>query len=195
MNDLKKLSVYKIALIVTAALITTPNNLFASDGFYTSLGAGYGSFDDSSSSEYDAGVSLNAAIGKRINENIRLEAEIVYQMNSYDTGTSVDVDLRAMSFLLNGLYDIDIKQPVTPYVGAGFGFTDVDIEASSSSSSLNDSTSAFAWNIQLGLSMPIGSGDVFASYQYISTADLEFDAGTVEGGVTNNFRAGYRYNF
>jgi opacity protein-like surface antigen len=92
-------------------------------------------------SEHDTGFTVMGAMGRRVGDNFRLEAEIGYRRNALDNitaaptsaftdthspGKGVDFnvasgDVSALSFMVNAFYDIPLDMPLKPYLGGGVG--------------------------------------------------------------------------
>ena len=84
---------------------------------------------------FDGGFLAGAAIGYRLSNHWRLEAEYTYRTNDVDSfesgGTTLadGGDYASTSLLLNVLYDFDTDWRLDPYVGVGFGTaTEIDID-------------------------------------------------------------------
>ena len=73
----------------------------------------------------NGGIGL-ASIGYGFGNGLRTEFEFSYQQNPVlrnVTGPTYHGDERQYSFMLNGLYDVDLGFPIKPFVGAGAGFS------------------------------------------------------------------------
>jgi outer membrane protein OmpA-like peptidoglycan-associated protein len=90
-----------------------------------------------------------------------------------------------ISFMLNGLYDINLGWPVVPYIGAGIGATDLRFEGLSAGSLGGGSGSADRWGFAVqpivGVSYSITPQiSIAGEYRYLYGVDeVHFGSGTV----------------
>jgi len=130
------------------ALQAEPRERSKNRGFYLKGFGGLGLledaeilFDDGAGSvtdgdgEFESGYMAGAALGYRLNDHLRLEAEYAYRTNdldSFQSGGSVlgnGGDFASTAVLFNVLYDFDTDWRFDPYVGVGFGTaTEIDID-------------------------------------------------------------------
>jgi len=69
--------------------------------------------------DYDNGCASSVAIGKAINEHIRIELEGAYQALDVP---DLDGDISAYSLLANVFYDFESRhERLRPFIGAGIG--------------------------------------------------------------------------
>ncbi len=122
----------------------------------------------------DVGYVLGGAVGTFLND-FRVEGEISFRDNAVDPvpGLPLGSDISALAFMVNGFYDIHIRQEFTPYVGFGIGFARVALAPDGTLNS--DSDIVFAYQFFLGVSKSISSSvDLFMDYRHISTTDPSF---------------------
>lgn len=124
----------------------------------------------------------NIAVGAKVGQNLRFEAEYNYREKTDKTETYVDNDgmvvfegkekmeLSAQSYMLNGYYDFHNSSKFTPYVGVGFGMAKIEYDYTDNYDVYNAGTGAylgsdrdsyyasktkFAYNISAGASYDI----------------------------------------
>lgn len=186
--------------------------------------AGVGPFLFDSQNDYDSGVGVYTALGYAWGNNWRTELEFSYRTNDIDQidpsdafsgipSGSVSGDVRSYSVLLNALYDIDLGNAFTPYVGAGFGISSVQHEVSGVNNAgaptsplaiaYDDSDLTVAYQAIAGLAVALAEDlTLDLSYRYFGTAKSEI-AGTLNGTpalfdvgyASHNLFAGLRWNF
>jgi OOP family OmpA-OmpF porin len=126
----------KLFLLASAALCIMASTAFAdSQGVYGTLQGGLNFLPDlkttsggtTSSESIATGPSLGGAVGYSYGNGFRTEIDGLYSHSEIDQigATPTSGHLDATTLTVNGLYDIDIGSPLTPYIGAGVGFTDV----------------------------------------------------------------------
>jgi len=192
----------------------------ASGNWYASVFAGGGVVQDVVTdyygSEYtvrfDAGYVLGATVGRRINDNWRVEGELSYasyEANSYaDTaGGSFDNaegPLNAVYLLANLWYDIPNSSRFTPYVGGGLGMAKVDGDTFFDDDvyGYGPGETKFAYQVGAGVSYGINDRmSLDVGYRYKAVDGVNFDdsdgGGVYENGDvhTHTLQAGLRFDF
>lgn len=105
-------------------------------GPYVALGAGYDNMPDRNlsitghavTSQWKPGWAAVAALGYKWPSGLRAELELSGRVSTVTTfnGTSPWAGKQwDNSVILNALYDINLKGPITPYVGVGLGGTEL----------------------------------------------------------------------
>ncbi|MDO3377331.1 outer membrane protein [Geoalkalibacter halelectricus] len=133
-------------------------------------------------SEYDTGYTVGAAAGYDFNM-WRAEFEIAYRQNDVDKikipGETFNGggDTSALSFMVNGYFDIHNQSAFTPYLGAGIGLARVSANdwKAEGEKIVDDSDTVFAYQLGAGVGwefMPNLTLDL--GYRYFATADPEF---------------------
>lgn len=138
----------------------------------------------------DSGFGLSAAIGHRINKNVRAEIEYTYREASFQKGefsydndegknleritnTANDKDISQnmsnKTIMLNGLFDLDNSSIATPYAGAGIGFTwfqGID----------SADKAEFGYQVLAGVNVEVTKHiGVMLGYRFHQTSDWEYD--------------------
>ena len=131
----------------------------------------------------DVGALGGAALGYRFGGGFRLEGEVSYRYNDWDTisapgtpGTSpVTGEVEMLGLMANAYYDFDLGSNMALYVGGGAGAA---IEWSNLGPfSVNDEV-AFAYQGIAGASVDVGGGtDLFVEYRYFGTTDFSLIGG------------------
>ncbi|MCG3267361.1 outer membrane protein [Yoonia sp. I 8.24] len=150
-----------------------------------------GSFDVEGTFDPSALVRLGA--GYNISELFRVEVEVSYrrlaigdEFERVSAGFLLDSDGEAATttFMLNGLYDIDLPTSTFDlYVGGGLGMASVDVDFRRGPDGLppgfqliEGSFTAPAAQLRLGAERELANGmRVFADYTYLYVTETEFD--------------------
>lgn len=181
-------------------------------GWYGTVSAGYLQLEDvggrignnNVNASYDAGWSVNGALGWSFGTGLRTEVEVGYGRSSYDSvdigGTKVNLsgDVNMWSTYLAAYYDFNIVG-VRPYLGAGAGLVHFDID--NISATANGSTftgsgtngTSFSAFGEAGLSFALTDRLDFVPavrYVWINDGDSGFDDDTAWV-----VKAGLRYRF
>lgn len=203
-------------------------NMSAMDGWY--LGAsGSGSWHrdtnlgkDKACVSHDFGFGFNAAIGYILCDwSMRVEGEFLWHRWGNDkfkpeTGDTVKDSghIRRYAFMGNLIYDMELNDPVSLYVGGGVGYGNTRLEldhkigANAYRSTKNDWT--FAWQIKAGLIYSINEcWDLTAGYRFfamskpelpvssaVTTADATIKKAKVDDmPYSNHIDLGLRFKF
>ncbi|MEQ8484408.1 MAG: outer membrane beta-barrel protein [Pseudomonadales bacterium] len=135
-----------ILVVAIVCLYAPAGHATALDDWYLSAGTGFVyadsiDLDSGAQMDFDRGtVQFAAAVGRRIQDHWRLEAEYSKQevtpeiLYSSAAGIEVDSDagdaVTATSLMLNAIRDLRPGQAWRPYVGAGIGMSRVDLRFS-----------------------------------------------------------------
>lgn len=137
--------------------------------------------------DFDSAPSFGGALGFKLSNNLRLEAEIGYTNqdisaleSNIGNSSSVSGDVEAITFLLNGYYDFDLDLPVIPYIGAGAGLGYFDANVNDNGTGLVQNNSGddlnFIYQVSGGLKYPINEDiNLRGAYRYLGSADIGFD--------------------
>lgn len=214
---------FAIAL-VGLSIITPPAQAKDLEGLYIQGGIGASWLSDADNtgagfdieSDFESGIALSGAIGKQLNENIRLEAELGYQKNDSDSlsvvndaglgliGTTLDADgdVSALSVMGNVYYDLlQTNTTLVPYVTAGLGFARIDADISSGGTEIvSDDDTVLAYKIGAGFGYGLKENlTLDVGYRYFGTQDPELTAadGTEFESEydSHTIKAGVRYAF
>jgi len=145
---------FKTTLLAAASMMVIAPAAQAYEGLYGAIGAGLnymgdqdltndhisggGAYAMDSDADYDNGIGVYAALGKKWASNWRTELEFSYRDNSigsiaadgagftgWPAGT-ISGSTTTTALLANFLYDFDSGGSFTPYLGAGVGIANVD---------------------------------------------------------------------
>jgi opacity protein-like surface antigen len=186
--------------IVAASLLCLASALpaAAAQGPYVGLGGGLAIIHDSDVDgrftsgdvEYDLGGGFNVSAGYKFDQ-MRLEAEFGYNTADVDrvSGPGFGGDLEVMSYMVNGIYDMTVAAPVTPFFGVGLGAINGD--------SGGDDDTQFGYQLTAGVTSPINEFlnlDVYYRYQgtasdfEVEGLEVSYDASLIFAGLRYNFR-------
>ncbi len=160
------------------------------------------------STDYDTGFIVSGSLGKQ-SEIVRLEAELVYLENDYDSisilglNAPLEGDVSFFGGLVNIFYDFDTGSPWQPFLGAGAGYAQVSINDASTLGIpfADDDDSVFAYQFKLGLAYRYNAAtDFLISYRYLGTEELEFSDAfgfpfSSDGVQSHSVQAGLRFRF
>jgi opacity protein-like surface antigen len=148
--------------------------------------------------EFDTGYGFNVSAGYNF-DPVRLEFEFGYKNADLDKFSGpggsfsvADTDITVMSYMVNALYDIKTKSPVTPYVGAGLGILNGELEEQG----YKEDDTQFGYQLIAGAAYNINNNlalDVSYRFQH-APSDFSQDGLDVEY-MSSNIMAGIRYNF
>jgi len=133
------------------------------------------------STSFDAGLGAGGVIGYDFGM-VRVDAEIAYRHNEISDFFGVDADgsATALSYMINGYFDISTGGPVTPYIGGGIGFATVswnDVEIPAFFFTLpvaDDDDSVLAYQFSAGIGYEINPRTtVTFGYRFFATEDPE----------------------
>ncbi len=226
---------FRTTLLTAVATLAISPAAHASEGLYAAIGAGLfylGNGPDVSSSagaatftskaDYDNGIGLYGALGKKMGNNLRGELELGYRNADIDSidpatgfsgfpATTIDGDTTVYTVMANLLYDFDVNSWVTPYIGGGVGAAVIDHDIVGSnpagapmSISYADSHTTLGYQGIAGLAFELAENlDFDVSYRYFSTVKRNLNSGTINGAPatikadvnSHNVFAGLRWSF
>lgn len=190
----------------------------AGGDWYVSMFAGAGALSDVETDfgsvvavSFKNGFVLGGAVGKRINQNWRVEAELSYASYKADDHTyngipsgPVDGDLNAVYLLANAWYDIPTSGNFSPYVGGGIGAARVngDTFFDGNAYGYGPGETKLAYQIGAGVTIPLGSNkSLDVGYRYKAVNGIDFDdndgSGVYEDGdvASHSLQVGLNISF
>ena len=153
-------------------------------GFYVGASGGFNNLNDSSLEsvvnldvQYGPGFSFGGIFGYDFGI-VRVDTEINYRKNDIDQiGISADGSTSALSFMVNGYFDIPTHMVLQPYLGAGLGFATVSINEAivpGVAPVADDSDSVFAYQLSAGIGFELSQKTTLSfGYRYFATGDPE----------------------
>jgi len=188
-----------IAAVAASLLMLTASPTFAQGTGgqniinYFSVGGGYTIQDNSKLSNsvnmkalFDDGAAIRAALGHDFGK-IRLEGEIAYRDNNASTLRVTNAgglpgvvsgpasgDVKAISYMVNALWDLDFGSKVTPYIGVGAGMAHIKLDSYSAGGPVTGyaSDNTFAMQGIAGLAYSLSRKvDLTVDYRYMFAAD------------------------
>ena len=153
-------------------------------GFYIGAKGGLNILNDSSLDSivnldinYGLGLTFGGVLGYDF-EDLRLDAEITYRDNDIDLiGVPAEGSTTALSYMINGYFDVPTHMAVKPYVGGGIGYATVSINDANIpgvATVADDSDSVFAYQLSAGLGFEISRRTTLSlGYRYFATQELE----------------------
>jgi len=168
-------------------------------GPYVSLGAGVNFPQDADTSGagvdtdyiFNVGPAVVGAIGYGLGHGFRVEGEINYRSNDVEKASTgiASGNFNSWAFMVNGLYDVMLGWPVTPFVGGGVGAAAVSWKATvpGSAVSFDKTDSRLALQAIGGVSYALTDQlKLDASYRYFQTTDPVQNIST--GKVASQYR-------
>lgn len=199
---------FKKVVLLTGILVCFSTPAMSEDGRpYVSAHLGMTQTSDSDLSDsgttgdisFDSGYALGAAVGTDLGRG-RIEGEIAYKAADIDEVTidglgsaSINGDVSALTFMVNGYYDFDTSSGIKPFVMGGIGMASLAIESSDIGADEDDQV--FAYQVGAGIGIDLSKqATLDLSYRYMGTSDPDFN-GTEATYDSHNFLAGMRFNF
>lgn len=165
----------------------------------------------------------NIAVGAKVGQNLRFEAEYNYREKTDKTAAYIDnggmfifegkekMELSAQSYMLNGYYDFHNSSKFTPYVGIGFGMAKIEYDYTdnydvydastgnylgSSTDTYHASKTKFAYNINAGASYDINDHLALdLGLRYIDYGSFSDSDGDKYKTKSKEISFGVRYTF
>ncbi len=177
-----------VTLLTSSALAQAdPPDADQVQGFYIGGAIGQSIFWDIDDVEFDlANFMISALAGYRLDPNLRMEGEFLYESAENEQG---GFELEITRLLGTAYYDFApnelLRIPSRPYAGAGAGLANLD-------NGNGDDELEFTAHGEVGLSLPISGGLELVPGVRVSYTTL--DGGGDDVWVTQ-LRAGFRYGF
>lgn len=148
---------------------------------------------------------LGLSIGRRLGNNLRLEAEFTgrnssdFTTNSRDTPTPAffyGSSAQANSGMLNLFYDHPINSRWSAFVGAGLGAAFVGMEANDGVVKGSGTEANFAWQGMLGAAYDFDKANSLNyGYRYLDAGDADISLSTIGAGApAGNYEADLTYH-
>ena len=142
------------------------------------------------------GYLVGGAIGIRLSDNIRTEAEIAYRRYSVDevefngrAPNKINGYADAISFIGNAWYDIPLDSRLTPYAGGGLGFGYATY--SNRGSGYKDSDTGFMFQLGTGIKWAMTEKmSLDIGYRFRGLLNLKFH----DNGLTDKRNDYYGHN-
>jgi opacity protein-like surface antigen len=209
-----EMSTKKLVLFSCIFLLLLSSTVFAAEGVYISGNAGLSLLRDSTltdtaagiittttDAEFESGLNLGLAVGNDFG-NGRFEIAFDYKSHGLDKLKDFSVtgsgnlgdfdgngDIKTLSAMINGFYDIPLGVPVTPYVGGGVGVARIELDniviRGVSIAGSNDTVFAYQLGAGIGYDI-IESITVDIGYRYFRTDNPKF-RNTKEKYHSHNF--------
>lgn len=186
---------------------------FARDGFYGSV-SGNARFLNTITLrpldiKLDTGYAVNAALGYRFRNNLRLEAEFSYGSNRIrELGLEIPATtfkakgaITTLSGLLNLYYDIPTNSRFEPYIGGGIGGSRIALENISliypgtniRSEEITGSSTVLVYQLRAGVAYNIDSRTAIAlDYRYFNVQKESIGGLKADGTGSHNIELGLR---
>jgi opacity protein-like surface antigen len=169
-----------VASLVSAVVLAAPTGA-GERPWYLALEAG-AEFDGTLYS-HDAGWGGFITVGRGLNSNLSLEAELGYRSTS-DPEISIDID--QTSLMLNAIFEASLTDDLSASLGLGLGADRVHVElVGLPAMQYSDSEIEFATQLKVGLNLAVSeSTDLVANYRYMEMiTDSGLDNGTLTIGL------------
>lgn len=157
----------------------------------------------SGKAEFETGYGFSGVVGHYFNP-WRIEGEISYRENDYDKvgvdgGQKVNVggSMKSLGVLVNGYYDFNLAEGISPFLKIGVGGARLDTDAVTGGgvSIRDDDSWQFAYQLGFGIgwqAMKVLTVDL--SYCFFATLNPDFKGLEMEY-QTHNILLGIRYSF
>lgn len=124
----------------------------------------------------DTGIGLGGVLGYDFGD-FRLDGEIVFRHNiiSDIVGVTTQGNASALSYMINGYYDLPINGPLKAYIGGGAGFSTTFFDIVTSGIKIaDDRDSVLAYQLSGGIGYEVNPRTtVTVGYRYFATGDPE----------------------
>ncbi len=211
-NKFAALGVVAAAAIMLALPGTA--EAYPKQGWYTGVAGGVGILEDSDATfggitnkfEFKPGFAISGSVGYGFENQLRPEFEIAYRRNVVDQISGVGAgsgtgNFNTLAFMGNLLYDFNLHNGLTPYIGGGLGLGLVGADGAGNfiGGQLDSEKPRLAYQGIVGVSYEIYERlDFTADYRYFGTMEPEFNTRT---GITvddtsftdHTFMVGLRY--
>lgn len=163
--------------------------------------------------ELDNAVNFAAAVGAKVNRNLRAEVEVSYRKSGIDTvsldgvgdletlaaGLGVPFNIggsvKTWTLMLNGYYDFMPESRFHPYLSAGLGAAHHKGTLTVLGESTSETDITFAYQAGAGVSYDLTPQTaLFGGYRYLGSSDPDFDTTKAEYAA-HEIRAGLRFTF
>lgn len=193
------------------ALLAMAAPAAADDYNYVGLGVGYGQVDDNSASigpatdrvNFDDDALGNITLGHAFESGLRVEFEVPYRQNDFDTSASgASGRVKNYGALVNLIYDFNKNGAFQPYVGAGVGYGRTEVKLNGNTLGglvdVNDSNDGLIAQGLLGVGFKITDSlmaDIGYRYFYAENADSYDGVNLNDNYTRNDGLIGIRYTF
>lgn len=156
--------------------------------------------------ELDRGLHATAALGRRLTDHVRGEIELGYNKSDLDKLSAHGLgefdsggDLKTLTGLVNGYYDLMPENKVSPFVTAGVGVARHKAELTSIAGIVLDdidgSDTVLAYQLGAGANMDVSEKTTLVvGYRYQASRDAEFDDTKIDYAA-HVVRAGVKFDF
>jgi opacity protein-like surface antigen len=171
----KKMMAVVMALAFVSAGAATTALAKDQNQYYMSgvIGFNFDTGTDVDDIDIDDGWQGSIAIGNKLSDKIRIEAEYQYLDN--------DDDLDVNSLMANGYYDIIKIGGFTPYLTTGIGIGWFDSDDFGSETSM-------VWKMGAGVDYEINKNwSAGVRYTYFDANEVDYDSNLVSAVITYNF--------
>lgn len=190
-------------LLIVTCLFLSSSSVIAEEGGYFSAFIGPSFLKNATfydpgvpvtvDTEFKTGLTVGIALGYNLG-TFRLEGEAGYRTHSID---KFEGDIKTLSYLVNGFYDINTTTAFTPYIGGGAGIAKIDVKDVSMDGVSVDKAddTVLAYQLGAGIGYAIGKKlTLDIGYRYFATSNPEFE-GTDSKYRSQNITAGIRFAF
>lgn len=145
--------------------------------------------------KYKTSNTINAAAGL-MEEELRMEAELIYKKNDIDTYfnlSMINSDLSQLSLMINFIYDIDMDNAFSPQFMTGLGVTDSTFNFNGN----KYSSTQMALQVGAGIGIQL-SDKLFFDLGFRHLKPMKgkfFDSDSSISLAGNSFISGFRYAF
>ena len=179
-------------------------------GYYLGISGGLSILNDSSLDStvsldinYGSGFTFGGVLGYDFGM-IRLDAEVAYRDNGIELiGLPAEGSASALSYMVNGYFDIPTNMFIKPYLGGGIGYATVSINDATVpgvTPVADDSASVLAYQFSTGIGFEISRTTTLSlGYRYFVTEEPEmvdvFGSPFTTEYQSHEFNIGVRFLF
>ena len=167
-------------------------------GTYIGLAAGANWLEDYNffgGKEADTGLYVGGMVGYKWDNGIRAEFEASFRENSVDGFRGLDTDHRALSAMVNVLYDLDVGEGMALSLGGGVGASRISF-VGNSTSIFDGRDVVFAYQgIAEFEAMVDDNVGVFLGYNYFVADNWDITSWGQDDYVAHTVKLGVKYHF
>lgn len=212
---LNKNSIHLFCFLLLAALFGPAHSAYAqTSSLYFAGYLGLSTFNDQDFSEntvpaagdleFKNGMNFAGALGIRISEVLRLEAEVNYGRTDIDradlgNGASIELGGELTSYIgmVNIIYDFNVPWDVRPFLtaGLGYGFFEGEVnDGTGTLSNISEDSDGLVYQVGGGLKYRVSPVMALTGgYRYLGADDLDFDSYNIDYS-SHEFRIGLEYD-
>ena len=141
----------------------------------------------------DTGLGFNHSIGYQFKNSFSTELEFSYKGGRFDSNSGLDGDMTTKSFLVNGIYSLNIRKFYTPYIGYGVGLASHEANVEGHP---ERGRGTLAYQFKMGVDMEFSRKlSLLLGYRYFATDNPDFTGLFTAESSSHSIEAGVKFHF